>query len=170
MLVKEATGDNDLTPGLVTQYCSIECYNHWSGNALSLVQHQPIMWTNGELLSMRHFERNFSKIWIKYIFFPHENTFKNIICKISAILSCFSWVNPCVVLAGSWSLQFERGSGLVTLRSLSWIGYTFYHVPGSRKFGSVYVGTGEKNMDLPFMLWNFLNVRLLWTWTAGIMI
>lgn len=53
---------------------------------------------------------------------------------------------------GSWSLQFERGSGLVTLRSLSWIGYTFYHVPGSRKFGSVYVGTGEKNMDLPFML------------------
>lgn len=53
---------------------------------------------------------------------------------------------------GSWSLQFERGSGLVTLRSLLWIGYTFYHVPGTRAFGSVYVGTGEKNLDLPFML------------------
>lgn len=53
---------------------------------------------------------------------------------------------------GSWSLQFERGSGLVTLRSLLWLGYVFFHVPGTRDFGSVYVGTGEKNMDLPFML------------------
>jgi len=53
---------------------------------------------------------------------------------------------------GSWALQFERGSGLVTLRSLLWLGYTFYHVPCTRSFGSVYVGTGEQNMDLPFML------------------
>jgi len=53
---------------------------------------------------------------------------------------------------GSWALQFERGSALVTLRSLLWLGYTFFHVPGSRLFGSVYVGTGEQNMDLPFML------------------
>ncbi|KAH3854895.1 radial spoke head protein 9 homolog [Dreissena polymorpha] len=53
---------------------------------------------------------------------------------------------------GSWSLQFERGSGLLTLRSLLWLGYIFYHVPGTRKYGSVYVGTGEKNSDLPFML------------------
>ncbi|XP_064623054.1 radial spoke head protein 9 homolog [Lineus longissimus] len=53
---------------------------------------------------------------------------------------------------GSWSLQFERGSGLVTLRSLLWQGYIFYHVPGTREFGSIYVGYGEKNKDLPFML------------------
>jgi radial spoke head protein 9 len=53
---------------------------------------------------------------------------------------------------GSWSIQFERGSGLVTLRSLHWLGFTFYHVPGTRKCGSVYVGTGNKNLDLPFML------------------
>lgn len=53
---------------------------------------------------------------------------------------------------GSWSLQFERGSGLLTLRSLLWLGFVFYHIPGTRKFGSVYVGTGEKNSDLPFML------------------
>lgn len=53
---------------------------------------------------------------------------------------------------GSWSLQFERGSALVIMRSLLWLGYTFYHIPGSRSFGSIYVGTGEKNMDLPFML------------------
>ena len=53
---------------------------------------------------------------------------------------------------GSWSLQFERGSAQVTLRSLLWQGYVFYHIPGQRRFGSIYVGTGEKNMDLPFML------------------
>ena len=57
-----------------------------------------------------------------------------------------------IYLLGAWSLQFERGSGMVTLRSLQWLGYVFYHVPGTRDFGSVYVGTGEKNMDLPFML------------------
>ncbi|XP_048738081.1 radial spoke head protein 9 homolog isoform X1 [Ostrea edulis] len=53
---------------------------------------------------------------------------------------------------GSWSLQFERGSGLVTLRSLLWLGYVSYHVPGTRFYGSCYVGNGEKNLDLPFML------------------
>ena len=57
-----------------------------------------------------------------------------------------------LIFAGSWSLQFERGSGLVVLKSLLWQGYTFYHVPGTTMFGSVYVGTGEKNLDLPFML------------------
>jgi len=53
---------------------------------------------------------------------------------------------------GSWSLQFERGSGLLTLRSLQWPGYCFYHIPATQKYGSVYFGTGEKNQDLPFML------------------
>jgi len=53
---------------------------------------------------------------------------------------------------GSWSIQFERGSGLLSLRSLHWLGFTFYHVPGSRKYGSIYVGLGTKNLDLPFML------------------
>jgi len=53
---------------------------------------------------------------------------------------------------GSWSLQFERGSGQVTLRSLLWLGYTFFHVPESRVYGGIYVGNGERNIDLPFML------------------
>ncbi|BFZ08020.1 hypothetical protein BsWGS_11059 [Bradybaena similaris] len=53
---------------------------------------------------------------------------------------------------GSWNIQFERGSGLLIMRSLQWPGYVFYHVPATRKYGSVYFGTGEKNMDLPFML------------------
>ncbi|XP_072051566.1 radial spoke head protein 9 homolog [Amphiura filiformis] len=53
---------------------------------------------------------------------------------------------------GSWSLKFERGSGLVTLQSQLWPGMAFYHVPHTPKFGYMYVGTGEKNKDLPFML------------------
>lgn len=53
---------------------------------------------------------------------------------------------------GSWSLQFERGSGLVILRSLLWLGYVSFHVPGTSRYGSIYMGTGEKNLDLPFML------------------
>lgn len=53
---------------------------------------------------------------------------------------------------GCWSLQFERGSGQVVLRSLYWLGLTFYHLPGTNKFGSIYWGLGQKNLDLPFML------------------
>ncbi|KAM5263486.1 radial spoke head protein 9 homolog isoform 2-T2 [Ctenodactylus gundi] len=53
---------------------------------------------------------------------------------------------------GSWSVQMERGGTLVVLRSLLWPGLTFYHAPRTRNHGFVYMGTGEKNLDLPFML------------------
>jgi radial spoke head protein 9 len=53
---------------------------------------------------------------------------------------------------GSWSIQYERGDAVVTIRSLLWLGYIFYHVPETRQYGSVYVGDGCKNIDLPFML------------------
>ncbi|XP_004624169.1 radial spoke head protein 9 homolog isoform X1 [Octodon degus] len=53
---------------------------------------------------------------------------------------------------GSWSIQMERGNSLVVLRSLLWPGLTFFHTPRTRNHGYIYVGTGEKNMDLPFML------------------
>ncbi|XP_040207720.1 radial spoke head protein 9 homolog [Rana temporaria] len=53
---------------------------------------------------------------------------------------------------GCWSLQFEQGNGVVILRSLLWIGLTFYHVPLAAQYGHVYIGTGERNNDLPFMI------------------
>uniref|UniRef100_A0A8C0U7M3 Radial spoke head protein 9 homolog n=2 Tax=Cyanistes caeruleus TaxID=156563 RepID=A0A8C0U7M3_CYACU len=53
---------------------------------------------------------------------------------------------------GSWSIQLEKGGTVVVLRSLLWLGLTFYHVPTTKQFGYVYFGTGEKNLDLPFML------------------
>lgn len=55
-------------------------------------------------------------------------------------------------LKGCWSIQFERGSALVLLRSLKWPGTSFFHIPESPSFGSLYYGIGEVNKDLPFML------------------
>ncbi|MBN3276191.1 RSPH9 protein, partial [Polyodon spathula] len=53
---------------------------------------------------------------------------------------------------GSWSLQFEKGSSVLVLRSLLWGGLTFFHIPMTPQHGYIYMGTGLKNIDLPFML------------------
>ncbi|XP_072189164.1 radial spoke head protein 9 homolog isoform X2 [Excalfactoria chinensis] len=53
---------------------------------------------------------------------------------------------------GSWTIQLEKGCTVVVLRSLLWLGLTFYHVPMTKQYGYLYCGTGEKNLDLPFML------------------
>ncbi|XP_035276149.1 radial spoke head protein 9 homolog [Anguilla anguilla] len=51
----------------------------------------------------------------------------------------------------SWSLQME-GSSVCVLRSLLWLGLTFFHVPFTPQHGYIYMGDGLKNLDLPFML------------------
>ncbi|CAF1273647.1 unnamed protein product [Adineta steineri] len=51
-----------------------------------------------------------------------------------------------------WSVQFERGSGLVQIRSLKWPGMAFFHIPETNRYGSLYCGVGEENKDLAFML------------------
>lgn len=51
-----------------------------------------------------------------------------------------------------WSVQYERGSGLVQIRSLKWIGMAFFHIPETNRYGSLYCGIGEENKDLPFMI------------------
>lgn len=53
---------------------------------------------------------------------------------------------------GSWSLQFEQGGSILTLRSLLWLGMTFYHIPLTPQHGYIYIGNGERNIDLPFMI------------------
>ncbi|NXI42833.1 RSPH9 protein, partial [Galbula dea] len=53
---------------------------------------------------------------------------------------------------GSWTVQLEKGGTVVVLRSLLWLGLTFYHVPMTKQYGYRYFGTGEKNFDLPFMI------------------
>jgi len=43
---------------------------------------------------------------------------------------------------------------VITLRSLYWPGFTAYHQLGRgyKSYGSLYVGTGKKNWDVPFMV------------------
>ncbi|XP_042603828.1 radial spoke head protein 9 homolog isoform X3 [Cyprinus carpio] len=53
---------------------------------------------------------------------------------------------------GSWSLQLERGSTMCVLRSLLWLGLTFFHIPQTPQHGYIYMGDGLMNLDLPFML------------------
>ncbi|XP_071775133.2 radial spoke head protein 9 homolog isoform X1 [Centroberyx gerrardi] len=53
---------------------------------------------------------------------------------------------------GSWSLQFECCSNVCVIRSLLWLGLTFFHVPMTPQHGYIYMGDGSKNLDLPFML------------------
>ncbi|KAM8937889.1 radial spoke head protein 9 homolog isoform 2-T2 [Lycaon pictus] len=62
------------------------------------------------------------------------------------------WNLTVVFCPGSWSIQMERGNALVVLRSLLWPGLTFFHAPRTKNYGYIYMGTGEKNIDLPFML------------------
>ena len=52
----------------------------------------------------------------------------------------------------SWVIQEYRGSAQITLKNLYWEGYCFYIIPNTRQFGSLYVGLGEANLDLPFMV------------------
>ena len=53
---------------------------------------------------------------------------------------------------GCWSLQMVRGGDTAVLKSLWWPGYVFFHMPGTKKYGGLYWGTGQQNRDLPFML------------------
>ncbi|NXO03087.1 RSPH9 protein, partial [Rhinopomastus cyanomelas] len=53
---------------------------------------------------------------------------------------------------GSWKVQLEKGGTVVILWSLLWPGLTFYHILNTKQYGYMYFGTGEKNLDLPFML------------------
>eukprot|EP00741_Cyanophora_paradoxa_P012524 tig00020611_g12102.t1 len=39
-----------------------------------------------------------------------------------------------------------------TLRNFLWPGFLFYHMAGTRNFGHVYFGYGEKNLDFGFMM------------------
>lgn len=56
------------------------------------------------------------------------------------------------ILKGSWSLQLDRGGTVCVLRSLLWLGFTFFHVPQTPQHGYIYMGDGLMNLDLPFML------------------
>lgn len=63
-------------------------------------------------------------------------------------LDNLSWDVP----KGCWAIGYDGINGSATLRSLRWPGYSFYHVVRTNNFGSFYSGTGERNLDIAFML------------------
>ena len=46
----------------------------------------------------------------------------------------------------------DDSNKIVTIRSIQWPGFTFYHKQGTKKFGSLYIGDGLKNDELHFMI------------------
>lgn len=53
---------------------------------------------------------------------------------------------------GAWSLTTDSAQKQVTIRSLVFPGYAFFHRINTNSFGGVYVGDGIKNADIAFML------------------
>eukprot|EP00756_Hemistasia_phaeocysticola_P005976 Hpha_TRINITY_DN13604_c0_g1::TRINITY_DN13604_c0_g1_i1::g.122776::m.122776/K19757/RSPH9; radial spoke head protein 9 len=53
---------------------------------------------------------------------------------------------------GVWVVKSEPSLGVVYGQSLLLRGSVFFHCPGTPVFGYFYLGHGEKNRDLPFML------------------
>ena len=53
---------------------------------------------------------------------------------------------------GAWALKFDGPREHVTLSSLKYPGYHFFHRLGSSLFGGAYFGTGAVNRDLVFMI------------------
>ena len=52
----------------------------------------------------------------------------------------------------SWSLQTDESKTEVTIRSLLWPGYVAFHRTNSNIFGGVYMGSGIRSQDLPFIV------------------
>ncbi|KAK0171392.1 hypothetical protein PV328_009130 [Microctonus aethiopoides] len=51
----------------------------------------------------------------------------------------------------SWNLQLHSKNNTIILQNLCWPGMTFYHIINSPYYGSIYVGNGKKNLNVPFM-------------------
>ncbi|TRY90849.1 hypothetical protein DNTS_020873 [Danionella cerebrum] len=90
-----------------------------------------------------------------YLHFREPVHLKNkTILEISELNPALDFLDPLSedLLKGSWSLELERGGAVCVLRSLLWLGLTFFHVPQTPQYGYIYMGDGLINLDLPFML------------------
>lgn len=55
---------------------------------------------------------------------------------------------PC----GAWSVQKDSTGRSAIIRNHSWFGFTAYHKSKSNVYGSVYIGEGLRNSELPMQL------------------
>lgn len=53
---------------------------------------------------------------------------------------------------GLWSVQPNSSGDTAIVRSLQWPGFGFFHRANSKKFGYLYIGDGQKNDELQFMI------------------
>ncbi len=53
---------------------------------------------------------------------------------------------------GCWGVQKDSSGRVAIIRNFLWPGFFAYHKAGSKVYGSVYIGEGLKNSELPFML------------------
>jgi hypothetical protein len=51
----------------------------------------------------------------------------------------------------NWLIKSSSNGNVITLNSLLWPGYICYVKPNTNTFGSVYMGTGQKNLDMEFI-------------------
>ena len=72
--------------------------NIGSGNGLSSNQHQAIIWTNANLLSIGPCGTNIIKTWMQIQNFINENAFENVVCKKMTIMS---WPQCLLYLQGT---------------------------------------------------------------------
>ncbi len=55
-------------------------------------------------------------------------------------------------LKGAWSVQKDTTESTVLIRNKLWPGYYSYHRTNSSIYGGLYIGSGIRNNDLPFMV------------------
>jgi radial spoke head protein 9 len=55
-------------------------------------------------------------------------------------------------LKGAWTIQKDTTESVAIIRNKLWPGYYAYHKTNSAINGSLYIGNGLRNNDLPFML------------------
>jgi radial spoke head protein 9 len=53
---------------------------------------------------------------------------------------------------GSWAVHYDAFKQVAVLRSLLFLGYSFYYDKAGNTWGGFYSGDGLKNKDLIFML------------------
>ncbi|KXS17171.1 hypothetical protein M427DRAFT_68591 [Gonapodya prolifera JEL478] len=53
---------------------------------------------------------------------------------------------------GVWSINLESGAQQSVLRNLEWPGYFFFHSTQPSRWGGMYVGTGQRNINFGYML------------------
>ena len=108
--------------GRVTHICVSKLIIIASDNGLSPGQRQAIIWTNAGTSLINYLGTNFSEnIDRNSYIFIQENTFENVVCEMSAILSRPQCVNPSTLYYWQSGIRMKLDTGLGAVQSGAWI-------------------------------------------------